>query len=856
MYLDTLKVSTLEQTAEETSARGGKGNPELITWDYGKEISLSLEDALYTPASQSLMWGGKFGIKKPKVQGLWNPLAYPKDEYGRTQYLKRIPLTAETDNNGEITLTNPDGETVSTYSPNTNAPYFIKFNGVKIHKYTDTTDHIMDDRTVTVSSYYNTTYVFGKSFSSNPFTTWTGYFQSGGGHFYDEDDNEIIFSEEERAAMVLMLQKAQSLVQQSIISKTWLLLNEHNIPALSSNIPIINPDNLSNDDVLIVSFICPCDGELKAMQYEPNTGEYKYENLDDWAVGYKCPKGYNTGERKNKTANTAKLVKTYYWNIGGDESIVSQLAKAKEIEGENYKGRPERAEIVVDNYGDFNFNTFDMQVLEGTLNGDTITIERVEGADNFCIYTPIEKCDGLIGDSSTACGSSVAAYGYEWNKVDMKMVSFEGDQDIYYLENANLRYRVPRNSTQKEIMIGRQGFYETVYNQSADPQWVKISEDAEEITNIADLTRQNVEEQSYGYFVNPYDATVDFFMNIQLNLPISNNQVVKRFIRVPLGRFYIIADWNFGGDTPYDLIHPIDSGMENVPVLDRMEKCKATQTFAIDANKNLAMANYRYMQEYAEAPLTVFIDPKTMKPYEPNSGSFTRQNGDVITGNLRIIKQYEIYYKWTRTITPPYTTLGHRIIVDAEHFPGTYRIVGETYCRSRDDGKDQRYQFEIPLAKLSSETNLSLQADGDPTTFTMKFKVLRRDDGVMMKLTQYLVDCNSYDGYTSGSTKVVPTDTIEDNTYDTIYTSIKEAAIRLVEPNGERNINEELNGEVSINENINAVLDTSAVTTAETYNTQTLEVVDRQVVRTENTEQLNHDEYTVTVENLDEEVGE
>jgi hypothetical protein len=36
------------------------------------------------------------------------------------------------------------------------------------------------------------------------------------------------------------------------------------------------------------------------------------------------------------------------------------------------------------------------------------------------------------------------------------------------------------------------------------------------------------------------------------------------------------------------------------------------------------MANYRYMQAYAEAPLTVFIDPKTMKPYEPNAASFTR----------------------------------------------------------------------------------------------------------------------------------------------------------------------------------------------------------------------------------------
>ena len=30
LFLDTLKVSTIEQTAEQVSARGGKGNPELI----------------------------------------------------------------------------------------------------------------------------------------------------------------------------------------------------------------------------------------------------------------------------------------------------------------------------------------------------------------------------------------------------------------------------------------------------------------------------------------------------------------------------------------------------------------------------------------------------------------------------------------------------------------------------------------------------------------------------------------------------------------------------------------------------------------------------------------------------------
>lgn len=61
LFLDTLKVSTLEQTAEQSDARGGKGNPKLITWDYGKEINVTLEDALYSPASMALMWGGENG---------------------------------------------------------------------------------------------------------------------------------------------------------------------------------------------------------------------------------------------------------------------------------------------------------------------------------------------------------------------------------------------------------------------------------------------------------------------------------------------------------------------------------------------------------------------------------------------------------------------------------------------------------------------------------------------------------------------------------------------------------------------------------------------------------------------------
>ena len=57
LYLDTLKVSTIEQTAEEVSANGGKGNPPLVSWDYGKDITVTLEDALFSAKSMAIMFG-------------------------------------------------------------------------------------------------------------------------------------------------------------------------------------------------------------------------------------------------------------------------------------------------------------------------------------------------------------------------------------------------------------------------------------------------------------------------------------------------------------------------------------------------------------------------------------------------------------------------------------------------------------------------------------------------------------------------------------------------------------------------------------------------------------------------------
>ena len=56
LKFDTLKVSNIESTAENSEARGGKGNAALISWDYGREITVTLEDALISMETLALLF--------------------------------------------------------------------------------------------------------------------------------------------------------------------------------------------------------------------------------------------------------------------------------------------------------------------------------------------------------------------------------------------------------------------------------------------------------------------------------------------------------------------------------------------------------------------------------------------------------------------------------------------------------------------------------------------------------------------------------------------------------------------------------------------------------------------------------
>ena len=123
--------------------------------------------------------------------------------------------------------------------------------------------------------------------------------------------------------------------------------------------------------------------------------------------------------------------------------------------------------------------------------------------------------------------------------------------------------------------------------------------------------------------------------------------------------------------------------------------------------------------------LWAYINPRTMQPY-PDDYWF---------------HQGEPYYIKSLTLAPKKKELkAKRITVPAGQFPGMYMIVGETYIRNRDTGEDERLQIKFPLCKIKSNQTLTLQAEGDPTTFNLEVEVARPVSGIMMEMTSYEVD--------------------------------------------------------------------------------------------------------------------
>ena len=57
LYIDTAKTSTIEGAATTVYAQGGRGNTRLIAWEGEKTLTFTVEDALLSPVSFSMLSG-------------------------------------------------------------------------------------------------------------------------------------------------------------------------------------------------------------------------------------------------------------------------------------------------------------------------------------------------------------------------------------------------------------------------------------------------------------------------------------------------------------------------------------------------------------------------------------------------------------------------------------------------------------------------------------------------------------------------------------------------------------------------------------------------------------------------------
>ena len=96
-----------------------------------------------------------------------------------------------------------------------------------------------------------------------------------------------------------------------------------------------------------------------------------------------------------------------------------------------------------------------------------------------------------------------------------------------------------------------------------------------------------------------------------------------------------------------------------------------------------------------------------------------------------------VRFFWEEDAAEAGVTEATELVISPDRYPGTYRVVGDSLIRSEKTGNDEAFQFVINKAKMLSEVTLTMQAEGDPSTFNMTLNVLRDEDGNMMSLVKY-----------------------------------------------------------------------------------------------------------------------
>lgn len=764
LYLDTLKVSTIEKTAEKVEAKGGKGNKKLITWNFGKEITLTLEDALFSPASMSMVMGGKldstFGLPMSALMKIQTANNYARNHYSTKAY----PSPTLTDEEWEEVFRVLEKEKIKVgytteernqlseeFSKYYNDDYIAFLSNDYQKDLFHTIPKITQQNVTPVQSY---TLDFETIYNSNQLNTLNNYSEifdvsqiKNINNIFVERNRQKIKDNYYQRTTQEFLNMSESLLMNNTLDGTTpyqYYKNTTYIKSITNANQLKTISNLFMDtNALGNEIIFPTRSNRIAK------GKLTLHNIT-------LPDGNQISDTLNTVfAHTNDDIQTGKYCIA---LPVIYSYSFRNITNE---------EAILPEY-DYNQN-IDIINSENDVTGELTTNVKYYKSNGYlcigvdCTKTTektIFKIMKTITPALLQNYDKVTEYGIQFDFDFQINCAITGMGNLFAAELINLAEHnkdVDENDTNYSSKMLK---YVNIYDFLNNDFFInKTNIETEEVLNnipiyyFFDVVNVATDNDTYIYpvFCKDTNSATEIFSqilrpnsNYWKGYPVAFNDCVVHALANDIKTYQDTVNLN--------------TNINETEIVDRMEKCLVKDKNGLEIDLAKQRQNLiRYYTNDKSSSYTIFYDAKTMLPifYSPKDSSAHADiyQIDYISEQHQKVKlkMGTVYYKWTRTVMNLDDTgmnLGSTFVIDADTFPEAYKIVGETYIRNQKTGRDQRYQFTINRATVSSDTSVTLEAEGDPTTFSMTIDVLCPPNEVMMELKQYdIIEDKEQGGY-------------------------------------------------------------------------------------------------------------
>lgn len=807
LYLDTLKVSTTEQTADNVWATGGINNSRLINWDFGKIINVTLEDALCTPASLGLCWNGVLSSSWKDGKVVFNSEA--DNSVKRLSRMEKAKAPRQDVEKGTIgnLLPKVKSDIIDGYfgilktSAVVDGTDIRGFGMVNNHtyKWKMVIESLVKSIAVVPDRFFD---IYGKAYridwnrkvSVHSLPDYENYKDAiiykinSSSHYHIPDIPKLIFDAGEDIPLEtdeISFEYQTNIQGESLATLSQLINRDYNYKVYDNKlIGKVSYDEQSGE--MSIDDIYISQEDLGTLLTEDDvTAKYKVHESQDVTIFVDTLEEDRVEEDK-RTGYLAATVKIIYVNCNIPDSYAAPP-------GQYYDPIPYNV-----NYNDFNaVQTGDlvMFVPQGEpvnvslnnfyklfkINSDfesqgipytSPTVYRqIKELESVTIVTSNDNEQNAFNTTTTPI--IISEIDYEQVKENvLSPFKFAINNPFNYYQKTIGAYKIIKGSElDKEIrgtgLSSDSGLIEESLNQymwnhkvdminnQANKEIIKQSEKTFSIDKAEYLAIVIDNHDNYiplvGVVVN-IDGTYGYTpeeLYGEDEPPVGENtrQIVwfNPCPKVDVSQFKGLDLW-LKFESLNEMIYFLITKYENDIVSIDAATITTPPDWGVNQKTSTVEKELADETEKVQGKLWSYLNPRTMKPYADDYW----------------FHQGEPYYIKSLTLAQGGKTIsGNRIVVKADEWPGMYMMVGETWLRDRDSGKDKRLQIKIPLCKVRSDHTLTLQSDGEPTVFNLSLEVAEPRNGEIMEITAYDVrtrmeqDENGYFYAVDGSSEVI-----------------------------------------------------------------------------------------------------